>query len=244
MLTLKNLTKSFTDEPILKNISLSFEAGKTTAILGPSGSGKSTLLRLINLLEQPDQGEIQLEDKTLTFPKKLPFKELRQHRANFSMVFQAFNLFPHLTVIENVMEGPIQVKKVPPAAAKKQAQQLLQLVGLSEKNDSYPKSLSGGQQQRVAIARALAMEPKFILYDEPTSALDPELAQEVLAVIQNLADQGNAQIIVTHHVDFARKIADRILFIENGTIFYDGATESFFTSDSARIQQFIQRVTQ
>ncbi|MBO1307966.1 amino acid ABC transporter ATP-binding protein [Enterococcus sp. 669A] len=244
MLTLKNLTKTFTDEPVLKNISLSFEDGKTTAILGPSGSGKSTLLRLINLLEQPDQGEIQLEDKIIAFPQKLPFKELRQHRANFSMVFQAFNLFPHLTVVENVMEGPTQVKKVPAAVAKQQARQLLQLVGLSEKSDSYPKSLSGGQQQRVAIARALAMEPKFILYDEPTSALDPELAQEVLNVIQNLADQGNSQIIVTHHVDFARKIADRILFIENGTVFYDGDTEHFFISDIPRIQQFIQRVSQ
>lgn len=244
MLTIKDLTKSFTNEPVLKKISLDFESGETTAILGPSGSGKSTLLRLLNLLEQPDEGEIRLNDQVLHFPRKLPFKELRQHRANFSMVFQSFNLFPHLTVVENVMEGPIQVKKVSATAANQQALQLLNMVGLADKSSSYPKSLSGGQQQRVAIARALAMEPAFILYDEPTSALDPELAQEVLVVIQGLAEAGNSQIIVTHHIEFARRIADRIIFIQEGTIFYDGDTSSFFESDNPRIQRFIQQLTQ
>lgn len=244
MLTIRNLSKAFSDEPVLKNISLDFEEGETTAILGPSGSGKSTLLRLLNLLEQPDEGEIRLEDQALIFPRKLPFKELRQHRGNFSMVFQAFNLFPHLTVVENVMEGPVQVKKVPPTVAREKALQLLKTVGLADKSNSYPKALSGGQQQRVAIARALAMEPAFVLYDEPTSALDPELAQEVLAVIQGLAEAGNSQIIVTHHMEFARRVADRIIFIQQGAIFYDGATSAFFENDNPRIQRFIQQVTQ
>ncbi|MFV0558710.1 MAG: amino acid ABC transporter ATP-binding protein [Enterococcus sp.] len=242
MLFLEKLSKSFHQQQILNDINIAFEPGQTTVILGPSGSGKSTLLRLIDLLEIPDGGEIRIKDEVLRFPTKLSFKQLREHRLAFSVVFQSFNLFPHLTVLGNVIEGPVQVKKIAKAEATKRAEELLAQVGLSEKAASYPKSLSGGQMQRVAIARALAMEPEYILYDEPTSALDPELAQEVLNVIQNLANEGKSQIIVTHHIEFARKVADRIIFIQDGTIFFDGAKEAFFASDHPRIQSFVSRL--
>lgn len=242
MLVLENLSKSFQQQQVLKNLTLSFETGQTTVILGPSGSGKSTLLRLIDLLEIPDQGSIQIRDEKLNFPQKLSFKQLQKHRLAFSMVFQSFNLFPHLTVLENVIEAPVHVRKLTKAEASAKGEILLRQVGLSDKKDAYPKTLSGGQMQRVAIARALAMEPEYILYDEPTSALDPELAQEVLTVIQNLAEAGKSQIIVTHHIEFARKVADRIVFVENGTIFFDGPTADFFNSTDPRIHSFISRL--
>jgi cystine transport system ATP-binding protein len=241
MLTLENITKSFNNQTVLNDLNLAFNEGETTVILGPSGSGKSTLLRLIDLLEIPDSGNIVIDGNTLSFPAKLGFKEMREHRQFFSMVFQNFNLFPHMTVLENVMEGPVQVKKAPKAAAKTQAQELLKTVGLSEKAQAYPKELSGGQMQRVAIARALAMDPEYLLYDEPTSALDPELAQEVLQVIQKLAKSGRSQIVVTHHMEFAQKVADRIIFVENGTIFFDGTNAEFFASQEPRIQKFVNR---
>lgn len=242
MLKLENITKSFEDMVILKNITISFNEGETTVILGTSGSGKSTLLKIIDLLEKPDSGTILFNEFELFFPKKLTFSELRKYRLNFSVVFQSFNLFPHLTVIENIIEGPIKVKKIDKKNAKVRAKSLLKKIGLQDKETVYPKALSGGQMQRVAIARALAMDPQFILYDEPTSALDPELAQEVLKLIQSLSELGNSQIIVTHNIEFAKKVADRIIFIENGSIFFDGKKTDFFKIEEQRIKQFIRKL--
>ncbi|MDT2522065.1 amino acid ABC transporter ATP-binding protein [Enterococcus raffinosus] len=241
MLTIEKLNKSFDDNQVLKDIDLSFQPGETTVILGPSGSGKSTLLRSIDLLETPDSGSIKIDQDNLTFPQNLSFRQLKEYRGHFSIVFQAYNLFPHLTVIQNVMEGPTQVKKVSKDQARKQAEQLLTKVGLLDKAAEHPKQLSGGQMQRVAIARALAMEPEFMLYDEPTSALDPELAQEVLQVIKDLAESGNGQIVVTHHLEFDRKVADRIVFLEEGTVTFDGSSQAFFESDHPRIQRYLQQ---
>lgn len=241
MLTIEKLNKSFDDNQVLKDIDLSFQPGETTVILGPSGSGKSTLLRSIDLLETPDSGSIKIDQDNLTFPQNLSFRQLKEYRGHFSIVFQAYNLFPHLTVIQNVMEGPTQVKKVSKDQARKQAEQLLTKVGLLDKAAEHPKQLSGGQMQRVAIARALAMEPEFMLYDEPTSALDPELAQEVLQVIKDLAESGNGQIVVTHHLEFARKVADRIVFLEEGAVTFDGSSQTFFESDHPRIQRYLQQ---
>lgn len=241
MLTIEKLNKRFADNQVLKEIDLTFQPGETTVILGPSGSGKSTLLRSIDLLETPDSGKITVNQDTLSFPQKLSFRQLKEYRGHFSIVFQAYNLFPHLTVIQNVMEGPTQVKKISKAQAREQAEKLLKKVGLLEKAQAHPKQLSGGQMQRVAIARALAMEPEFMLYDEPTSALDPELAQEVLQVIKDLAESGNGQIVVTHHLEFARKVADRIVFLEDGQVTFDGSTQRFFASDSPRIQRYLQQ---
>lgn len=241
MLTIEKLNKSFDDNQVLKDIDLSFQPGETTVILGPSGSGKSTLLRSIDLLETPDSGSIKIDQDNLTFPQNLSFRQLKEYRGHFSIVFQAYNLFPHLTVIQNVMEGPTQVKKVSKDQARKQAEQLLTKVGLLDKAAEHPKQLSGGQMQRVAIARALAMEPEFMLYDEPTSALDPELAQEVLQVIKDLAESGNGQIVVTHHLEFARKVADRIVFLEEGAVTFDGSSQAFFESDHPRIQCYLQQ---
>ncbi len=241
MLTIEKLNKSFDDNQVLKDIDLSFQPGETTVILGPSGSGKSTLLRSIDLLETPDSGSIKIDQDNLTFPQNLSFRQLKEYRGHFSIVFQTYNLFPHLTVIQNVMEGPTQVKKVSKDQARKQAEQLLTKVGLLDKAAEHPKQLSGGQMQRVAIARALAMEPEFMLYDEPTSALDPELAQEVLQVIKDLAESGNGQIVVTHHLEFARKVADRIVFLEEGAVTFDGSSQAFFESDHPRIQRYLQQ---
>ena len=241
MLTIEKLNKSFDNNQVLKDIDLSFQPGETTVILGPSGSGKSTLLRSIDLLETPDSGSIKIDQDNLTFPQNLSFRQLKEYCGHFSIVFQAYNLFPHLTVIQNVMEGPTQVKKVSKDQARKQAEQLLTKVGLLDKAAEHPKQLSGGQMQRVAIARALAMEPEFMLYDEPTSALDPELAQEVLQVIKDLAESGNGQIVVTHHLEFARKVADRIVFLEEGAVTFDGSSQAFFESDHPRIQRYLQQ---
>lgn len=241
MLAIEKLNKSFEGNPVLKEINLIFQPGETTVILGPSGSGKSTLLRSIDLLETPDSGTIKIDQDNLTFPQNLTFRQLKDYRVHFSIVFQAYNLFPHLTVIQNVMEGPIQVKKIAKAQAREQAEKLLAKVGLLDKAAEHPKQLSGGQMQRVAIARALAMEPQFMLYDEPTSALDPELAQEVLQVIKELAESGNGQIVVTHHLEFARKVADRIVFLEEGQVTFDGSSQSFFASENPRIQRYLQQ---
>lgn len=225
----------------MKNINLTFHEGETTVILGPSGSGKSTLLRCINLLERPEKGILTVGNQTVELNKTISQKNLLSIRQNTAMVFQSFNLFPHMKVLENVMEGPVTVLRQDKGVARQKAQQLLEKVGLSHKTDQYPSQLSGGQQQRVAIARALAMEPQFLLFDEPTSALDPELEGEVLKVLKDLAEEGKSMIIVTHNLNFAREVADRILFLENGEIGYDGVTENFFTANSnERIQQFIK----
>ncbi|WP_339173081.1 amino acid ABC transporter ATP-binding protein [Solibacillus sp. FSL R5-0691] len=235
------MSKFFGENEALKNINLTFHEGETTVILGPSGSGKSTLLRCINLLERPEKGILTVGNQKVELDKPISQKNLLSIRQNTAMVFQSFNLFPHMKVLENVMEGPVTVLRKDKAAARQKAQQLLEKVGLSHKTDQYPSQLSGGQQQRVAIARALAMEPQFLLFDEPTSALDPELEGEVLKVLKNLAEEGKSMIIVTHNLNFAREVADRILFLENGEIGYDGVTENFFTANNNdRIQQFIK----
>lgn len=235
------MSKFFGENEALKNINLTFHEGETTVILGPSGSGKSTLLRCINLLERPEKGILTVGNQKVELNKPISQKNLLSIRQNTAMVFQSFNLFPHMKVLENVMEGPVTVLRKDKAAARQKAQQLLEKVGLSHKTDQYPSQLSGGQQQRVAIARALAMEPQFLLFDEPTSALDPELEGEVLKVLKDLAEEGKSMIIVTHNLNFAREVADRILFLENGEIGYDGVTENFFTANNnERIQQFIK----
>ncbi|MER2111089.1 MAG: amino acid ABC transporter ATP-binding protein [Solibacillus isronensis] len=235
------MSKFFGENEALKNINLTFHEGETTVILGPSGSGKSTLLRCINLLERPEKGVLTVGNQKVELNKPISQKNLLSIRQNTAMVFQSFNLFPHMKVLENVMEGPVTVLRKDKAAARQKAQQLLEKVGLSHKTDQYPSQLSGGQQQRVAIARALAMEPQFLLFDEPTSALDPELEGEVLKVLKDLAEEGKSMIIVTHNLNFAREVADRILFLENGEIGYDGVTENFFTANNnERIQQFIK----
>ncbi len=242
MLSLKNIEIKYQENAVIENLSLDFNEQETTVIVGPSGAGKSTLLRTLNLLNFPSQGEIKFGDYHLAFPKKYPKKMLNEYRQNFGMVFQNFNLFPHLTVLQNITEGPVHVQKVSADTALTQAKDLLNLVGLSEKGDAFPAQLSGGQQQRVAIARALAMKPHFILFDEPTSALDPELEGEVLKVMADLAAQKSSQIIVTHNLNFAREVADRMIFFENGKIGFDGTPEAFFTNDSERIQAFTKKI--
>lgn len=238
-LELQEVTKTFEDAPALQDISLQIRDGETTVILGPSGSGKSTLLRCINLLETPEAGRLQLGEIRINFEDKITNKVKQKLRRNTAMVFQDFNLFSHLTAVENVMEGPITVLKQDKVAMHKRAEELLDMVGLSDKYDSYPARLSGGQQQRVAIARALAMEPQYLLFDEPTSALDPELEVEVLRVLQRLAHERLSMILVTHNIDFARLVADRVLFLEAGEIEFDGPTAEFFASEDKRIRRFI-----
>lgn len=225
----------------MKNINITFREGETTVILGPSGSGKSTLLRCINLLERPEKGVLTVGTQQVDLSKPVAKKDILAVRQNTAMVFQSFNLFPHMKVLENVIEGPVTVLKEKKEVALQKANQLLSKVGLDHKVDQYPSQLSGGQQQRVAIARALAMEPQFLLFDEPTSALDPELEGEVLKVLKDLALEGKSMIIVTHNLNFAREVANRILFLEHGKIVYDSETEMFFeANDNERIRQFIQ----
>ena len=237
----KQMNKYFGSHHALKDISIAFHRGETTVILGPSGSGKSTLLRCINLLEIPQSGEVQVDQVVVDFSKTPSQKDKLAIRQNTAMVFQSFNLFPHMKVIDNIIEGPITVLKKDKQEIRALGEQLLAKVGLHHKMDSYPSQLSGGQQQRVAIARALAMEPKFLLFDEPTSALDPELEGEVLKVLKKLSEEDKSMIIVTHNLNFAREVADRILFLENGEILFDGATDSFFSNNTnERITSFIQ----
>lgn len=239
MIKLRNLTKKFGQNTVLNDLNLEFKDAQTTVILGSSGSGKSTLLRCINLLEIPDSGELELGDERIKFGTKISAKDMLPFREKTGMVFQSFNLFPHLSALENVTEGPTQVLKIPKEEAKKEALSLLEKVGLKGKEHEYPSRLSGGQSQRVAIARALAMKPSFLLLDEPTSALDPELEAEVLKVISELSHEHKSLIIVTHNMAFARRVADRILFLEGGNIAFDGSSEEFFTNDSPRIKKFI-----
>ena len=224
---------------MLDNINTSFKEGQTTVIVGSSGCGKSTLLRCINLLEIPQSGILEVDDRAVNFKEKLSSKELLEIRKKTGMVFQSFNLFPHLTALQNVTEAPIYVQKKDKSEAIKEAKELLAKVGLSHKEDAYPNRLSGGQAQRVAIARALAVNPYFLLLDEPTSALDPELEAEVLKVILSLAKEKKPMIIVTHNMNFARKIADRILFLDKGVIAFDGLVDEFFNSQNERIKSFI-----
>jgi len=244
MIEIKNIQKSYGDFHALKDISLTFRTGETTVIVGPSGSGKSTLLRTLNLLEVPESGILKNGNLEVDFSSKISKETMMAIRKETAMVFQSFNLFPHLSVLENVIEGPLTVLKLSKTEAAARAKNLLTKVGLADKLDHYPDQLSGGQQQRVAIARALAMEPDFVLFDEPTSALDPELEAEVLRVLKELASEKLSMIIVTHNLDFAREAADRMLFLEDGKVGFDGPTKDFFESNTdPRIARFINSIT-
>ncbi len=229
LVNVKGLRKSFGDLEILNGIDLDVEAGEVVSIIGPSGSGKTTILRCINLLERPDGGRIEVDGQVLCDDGpggRIKFAskgEIRKIREEVGMVFQRFNLFPHMTALENVIEAPIAVKGMDKAAAKTRALELLDSVGLSHRADHYPLQMSGGQQQRVAIARALAMDPRVMLFDEVTSAVDPELAGEILLVMKHLAEQGMTMIVVTHEMGFAADVSDRVLFIDHGRVVEEGA---------------------
>ncbi|MBX8590604.1 L-cystine ABC transporter ATP-binding protein YecC [Pseudomonas cichorii] len=244
MIVVENLTKEFKGQQVLKGIDLRIESGEVVAIIGPSGSGKTTLLRCLNLLEPPTSGTIKVGDIKIDGSRALSQQQglIRQLRQQVGFVFQNFNLFPHRTALENVIEGPVVVKKVAREKAVTLARQLLAKVGLSGKEDSYPRRLSGGQQQRVAIARALAMEPEVILFDEPTSALDPELVGEVLTAIRALAEENRTMVIVTHEMSFARDVANRVIFIDKGVIVEQGEAKALFANPrEERTRQFLER---
>lgn len=239
MIELKNIYKSFGRNEVLKGVSASISKGEVVCIIGPSGSGKSTILRCINGLERYNAGEITIDNVLVDNQKK----DIGLIRAQVAMVFQKFNLFPHRTALENVIEGPIYVKGENRETATKRGRDLLASVGLADKEHEYPPQLSGGQQQRVAIARALAMQPKAILFDEPTSALDPELVGEVLSVMRKLAQSGMTMVVVTHEMGFAREVADRVMFIDGGVIVEQGSAESVLNQPQhPRTQDFLRRV--
>lgn len=243
MLRLENVNKTFGGNLALKDITTTFENNQTTVLVGPSGSGKSTMLRSLNLLEMPESGKYYFDDLELDFKKGIFKKEILEVRRETEMVFQNYNLFPHLTVLKNIIEGPVHVLKEDKESATKRAYELLEKVGLADKADAYPQQLSGGQAQRVAIARSLAMNPRYILLDEPTSALDPELELEVLKVLLQLAKEKQSLIIVTHNLAFAQKVADKILFVEDGQILFQGPKDDFFNSDNQRIKNFLSAMT-
>ena len=239
LLVLTGVDKHFGDLHVLNGVDLSVGKGEVVVVLGPSGSGKSTLCRVINRLETIGSGSITVDGQEL--PEE--GKALAQLRADVGMVFQSFNLFAHKTVLENVVLGPVKVRKVPAAQARDRARELLRRVGVENQADKYPAQLSGGQQQRVAIARALAMEPKVILFDEPTSALDPEMVNEVLEVMVGLAKTGMTMVVVTHEMGFARRAADRVVFMADGRLVEQGDPESFFTApQTARAQDFLSKI--
>lgn len=240
MITLTNIVKDFGNQHGLFDVSANFPEHQTTVIVGPSGSGKTTLLRTIDFLETPDSGRYQFGELDYDLSQPLNKHQVLAARRKLSVVFQGYNLFPHLTVLQNIMEGPVHVLKQPKAEAEATAHQLLGQVGLADKADVYPDQLSGGQQQRIAIARMIAMAPEYMLFDEPTSALDPELEVEVLKVIQKLAEANNSLIIVTHNMAFAKAVADQIIFVEEGRIGYAGAAGPFFDQPTERIKNFLQ----
>ena len=236
---IQNLHKSFKNNHVLRGIDLDVREGEVVCVIGPSGSGKSTMLRCINLLEKPTQGTIIVDNFNITDKKA----EINKIRRNIGMVFQQFNLFPHLTVEKNIMMAPVDAKIFTKEEAKNEAHRLLERVGLLDKKDAYPSSLSGGQQQRVAIARALAMRPDVMLFDEPTSALDPEMVGEVLAVMKELATGGMTMICVTHEMGFAREVADRVIFIDEGVIMEEGTPEEVFNNPkNPRTKEFLEKV--
>ena len=238
MINVENLSKNFGDLKVLKNISTTINKGEIISIIGPSGSGKSTFLRCINKLEEPTEGHIYIDGMDL-MDKKTDINKIRER---VGMVFQHFNLFPNMTVLENLTLSPIMVKKESKEEAEKYALYLLEKVGLSDKASSYPTQLSGGQKQRIAIARALAMKPEVILFDEPTSALDPEMIKEVLDVMRDLAKEGMTMLIVTHEMGFARNVGNRILFMDNGEIIEDCSPKDFFENPTnERIKDFLNK---
>ena len=239
MIKVSGLKKSFGDLKVLKGIDQHVRKGEKIVLIGPSGSGKSTFLRCLNLLETPTEGEILIEGESITAPKT----NVNKLREKMGMVFQHFNLFPHLSVIENITLAPIKVKKKNASDANKKAIELLNIVGLSDKADSYPGQLSGGQKQRIAIARALAMEPDIMLFAEPTSALDPEMVGEVLEVMKNLANAGMTMVVVTHEMGFAREVASRVLFMDDGMVVEEGSPEKLFGNpQNQRTKDFLGKI--
>lgn len=245
ILEIKHMKKSFGDLDVIRDISLSVEEGEVLSIIGPSGSGKSTLLRCAAMLENMDSGELvylgehAVHNDEHGHAAYAPKKDLRRIHKHFGLVFQSFNLFPHYTVLKNIMEAPMLVEGISRAEAEERALTLLGKFGLSDKRDAYPHQLSGGQQQRVSIARALALQPKILFFDEPTSALDPELTGEVLKVIQELAREKMTMIIVTHEMLFAKELSDRIIFMEEGVIQAEGTPEEIFRTENPRMKEFI-----
>lgn len=249
MIKVIDVCKSFGNLQVLKNVNLTVAPGEVVVIIGPSGSGKSTLLRCMNYLEKIDSGKIYIDGQLIGKKEvngklvEAPAKEVYKMRENIGMVFQRFNLFPHMTVLNNLMEAPVLVRRMDKDAARKLALDLLKKVGLEEKANAYPAHLSGGQQQRVAIARALAMEPKIMLFDEPTSALDPELVGEVLSVMKELAREGMTMVVVTHEMGFAREVADRVVFMDEGRILEEGTPQQIFTNPQhPRTREFLAKI--
>ncbi len=239
MITVSNLCKSFGGLEVLKGVNVEIDKGDVICVIGPSGSGKSTFLRCLNLLETPTSGSILFEGDELT-DKKI---DLNKHRQKMGMVFQQFNLFPHMTVLDNLTCAPIMLKKTPKAEAEKKAMELLARVGLADRADAWPNQLSGGQKQRVAIVRALCMEPDVMLFDEPTSALDPEMVGEVLDVMKELAKSGMTMVVVTHEMGFAREVASRVLFLDDGVIAEEGTPDEIFGAPKCeRLQSFLAKV--
>ena len=239
MIDVKDLTKSFGGHTVLSGINEHISKGEKVAVIGPSGSGKSTFLRCLNLLEQPTGGTITFEGVDITDPKT----DINKMRTRMGMVFQQFNLFPHLSVLENIRLAPVKLKLMTKDQAGEKALELLQRVGLPDKANAYPKQLSGGQQQRIAIARALAMNPDVMLFDEPTSALDPEMVGEVLEIMKELADDGMTMVVVTHEMGFARSVATRVLFMDEGNIAEQGPPEAFFGNpQNPRLREFLSKV--
>jgi len=246
-LEIKNLKKSFGKLEVIRGISLTAKKGEVICIIGSSGSGKSTLLRCVNLLETPDSGEVYVNGELLKMKrdkngKLIPVEknQVDRIRSKLGMVFQSFNLWSHMTVLQNVIEAPVHVQKVNKELAKKNGYLLLEKVGIAEKADQYPSSLSGGQQQRTAIARALAMEPDIMLFDEPTSSLDPELVGEVLKVMQSLAEEGRTMIITTHEMKFAKEVSSKVIFLDQGLIEEEGPPDDFFNNpQTARLKRFL-----
>ena len=243
MISIKGLKKRFGDLEVLKGFDVEVEKGQVIVLIGPSGSGKTTFLRCLNLLEVPDEGKLDISGTKMDFSKKLTKKDLLDMRRKTGMVFQNYNLFPHRTALENVMEGPVIVQRKSKAEVRQKAVSLLQKVGLGEKVDYFPYQLSGGQQQRVGIARALAIEPQVMLFDEPTSALDPELIGEVLKVMKDLAEEGMTMVVVTHEMKFAKEVADEVIFMDGGYIVERGKPADVFENPTQeRTRQFLNLI--
>ena len=239
MISVENLSKNFRGLSVLKDINVTIHKGDVVCVIGPSGSGKSTFLRCLNMLEKPDSGEIIFNGEDLTKPRT----NLNLHRQKMGMVFQQFNLFPHMTVLENLTCAPVMLKKLTQAQAEEKAMELLGRVGLADRANEYPNKLSGGQKQRVAIVRALCMDPEVMLFDEPTSALDPEMVGEVLDVMKDLAQKGMTMIVVTHEMGFAREVSNRVLFMDEGIIMEDNAPQELFSNPQCeRLKSFLSKV--